>query len=378
MTRVALLINFIAPYRVPLFEALHARVGQLRVFASTPIEANRTWRPHWGLLDVTVQRTITVRKHWRDAAGFADTGYVHFPYDTLAQLRRFRPDVIISSELGLRTVLAAVYKRLHANVRLVVWATVSEHTESSRGLLRTFVRPRLLRCADAVLVNGASGARYVTQLGVARERVALAPYTTDVAAFQRAPPRVPGPPGTVRLLFAGMFVERKGLLPFLAVLRRWALAHPARTVAFDIAGDGPLRAALRSFDGTRNFIIRVLDPVPYDRLPALYAGADILVLPTLADEWGVVVNEAMAAGLPVLGSAYSQAVTELVTDGETGWTFTPGDDQTVYHAVDRALKSSVAARERMGEVARKRVLELTPDYVADRIAEALCLHPQSS
>lgn len=377
MSRVALLTNFVAPYRVPLFEALHARVGQLRVFASTPVEANRTWRPQSGLLDVTMQRTITVRKHWRDTAGFADTGYVHFPYDTLAQLRRFRPDAIISSELGLRTALAAVYKRQHKNVRLVVWATLSEHTEGSRGLLRTLVRPRLLRCADVVLVNGDSGARYVTRLGVARERVALAPYTTDVAAFQ-ATRRVPGPPGTVRLLFAGMFVERKGLLPFLAVLRRWAETHPGRMVTFDIAGDGPLKAALEGFGGPRNLIVRILDPVPYDRLPALYARADVFVLPTLADEWGVVVNEAMAAGLPVLGSRYSQAVTELVTEDETGWTFTPGDDENVYNALDRALTSTVDARRRMGDVASTRILELTPDRIADRIAEALCLHPQSS
>jgi len=175
-----------------------------------------------------------------------------------------------------------------------------------------------------------------------------------------------------------MFVERKGLLPFLAVLRRWAETHPGRMVTFDIAGDGPLKAALEGFGGPRNLIVRILDPVPYDRLPALYARADVFVLPTLADEWGVVVNEAMAAGLPVLGSRYSQAVTELVTEDETGWTFTPGDDENVYNALDRALTSTVDARRRMGDVASTRILELTPDRIADRIAEALCLHPQSS
>ena len=49
----------------------------------------------------------------------------------------------------------------------------------------------------------------------------------------------------------------------------------------------------------------------------------VLVFPTLADEWGLVVNEALAAGVPVLGSLYSQAVEELVRDGENGWTFRP-------------------------------------------------------
>lgn len=375
--RVALLTNFVAPYRVPLFEALRARVGHLRVFASTPIEPNRTWTTYRGGLDVTVQRTITLRKRWRDAAGFTDTGYVHFPYDTLAQLRRFRPDAIISSELGLRTALAAVYKQRHKGVRLVIWATVSEHTESDRGLLRSLIRPRLLRYADAVLVNGASGARYVAKLGVPRERVTLAPYTTDVGAFQTLR-RVRDGRCAIRLLFAGMFVERKGLMPFLAVLRRWADAHPQSHVQFDIAGDGPLRPQLEAFVGGKHLAVKVLDPVPYDRLPELYAGADIFVLPTLADEWAVVVNEAMAAGLPVLGSRHSQAVEELVTDAETGWTFTPENDESVYDALDRALGTSADTRQRMGTDARQRVLKLTPDRVADRIAETLCLTPLSS
>jgi glycosyltransferase involved in cell wall biosynthesis len=376
MPRVALLTNFVAPYRVPLFEALRARVGDLRVFASTPIEPNRTWQTYRGGLDVTVQRTITMRKRWRDASGFTDTGYVHFPYDTLAQLRRFRPDAIISSELGLRTVLAAWYKRQHEGVRLVVWATVSEHTESDRGLLRSLIRPRLLRYADAVLVNGASGARYVAKLGVPRERVTLAPYTTDVAAFHAAR-RVTGATPTIRLLFAGMFVERKGLLPFLVVLRQWATAHPDCKVQFDIAGEGPLRPQLEAFVAGANLTVRILEPVPYERLPALYAGADIFVLPTLADEWGVVVNEAMAAGLPVLGSRHSQAVEELVTEGETGWTFTPERNDTVTDALDRALHTSAEIRQQMGTRARRRVLELTPDRVADRIAGTLCLTPRS-
>lgn len=377
MPRVALLTNFIPPYRVPLFEALRNRVGQLRVFASTPIEPNRTWRSYRGGLDVTIQRTLTLRKRWRDTGGFADVGYVHFPYDTLAQLHRFRPDAIISSELGLRTALAVIYKRQHGHVRLVVWATVSEHTENDRGLLRSLIRPRLLRHADAVLVNGASGARYVTKLGVPHERVTLAPYTTDVAAFQTTRPMAAASQA-IRLLFAGMFVQRKGLQPFLSVLRRWADAHPDCRVQFDIVGDGPLKTELEAFDSGAHLTVRILDAVGYERLPDLYATADIFVLPTLADEWGVVVNEAMAAGLPVLGSRRSQAVEELVSEDETGWTFTPENETSVFDALDRALRTNAAGRQQMGRHARQRVLDLTPERVADRIAAALCLSPQSS
>jgi glycosyltransferase involved in cell wall biosynthesis len=86
----------------------------------------------------------------------------------------------------------------------------------------------------------------------------------------------------------------------------------------------------------------------------------------------------MAAGLPVLGSRHSQAVEELVTEGETGWTFTPENDDTVTDALDRALCTSAETRHHIGTLARRRVLELTPDRVADRIAETLCLIPRFS
>jgi glycosyltransferase involved in cell wall biosynthesis len=365
VARVALLVNFIPPYRVPLFEALQSRVGDLKVFVSTPVEPNRTWRVNWGTLQVAVQRTVTIRKRWCNGSEFTDIGFIHFPYDTFAQLRRFRPDVIISSELGLRTALAAVYKRRHPDVRLIVWATVSEHTESHRGRLRMFLRPQLLRRADAVVVNGASGARYVAALGVPNHRIVIAPYTTDVAAFQNAT-REPGATAGVRLLFAGMLVERKGLVPFLNVLRTWSERHSDQQVDFAIMGDGPLRGELDRLQTPPNLAVRLLQAVPYDDLPAVYATADVFVLPTLADEWGVVVNEAMAAGLPVIGSRRSQAVEELVVDGETGWTFEPQRMESVYDAIDRA----VAARgewRRIGSVARERVMRLTPESVAERI-----------
>ena len=89
-------------------------------------------------------------------------------------------------------------------------------------------------------------------------------------------------------------------------------------------------------------------------MAAVYAQADAFVFPTCADEWGVVVNEALAAGLPVLGSIHSQAVEELCADGETGWLFDPEDASTVLAALDRALAASGEELAAMGARARAR------------------------
>jgi glycosyltransferase involved in cell wall biosynthesis len=103
----------------------------------------------------------------------------------------------------------------------------------------------------------------------------------------------------------------------------------------------------------------------------VYADAGILAFPTLADEWGLVVNEAMAAGLPVLGSLYGQSVEELVTDGETGWTFRPDHVDEFDAALGRALATPAAELDRMRAVARGRAARLTPEFVAGRICEGI-------
>jgi glycosyltransferase involved in cell wall biosynthesis len=79
----------------------------------------------------------------------------------------------------------------------------------------------------------------------------------------------------------------------------------------------------------------------------------------------------MAAGLPVLGSSYSQSVEELVVEGETGWQFRPDEPEEMYSALDRSLSMPLPQLERMRTKARDRIQYLTPDFVADNILKAI-------
>ncbi len=370
MRRVALLTNFIPPYRAPLYRALAERAEDMRIYLSTPMEPNRPWPSDWRGLDVTVQRNLTVKMAARHPHGFSERLYVQIPYDTLWLLARHRPRVVISGELGLRTLQAALYRIVAPGSRLIVWATLSDYSEQGRGRLRTMLRRWILRRADAVLVNGESGARYVGRFAVPPQRIFRAPYTTEMSPFVAIPPHRDSDQAH-RLFYAGQFVERKGLVPFLTVLARWGERHPERAVEFWLAGDGPMRAVLEEMHLPPNVTLRFIGNVAYDDLPQIYAQVGIFVLPTLSDEWGVVVNEALASGVPVLGSVYSQAVEELVHDNATGWTFRVDRDDEMYDALDRALSTSPDALNAMRPQARAAVERLTPALVARRIAEVM-------
>jgi glycosyltransferase involved in cell wall biosynthesis len=111
--------------------------------------------------------------------------------------------------------------------------------------------------------------------------------------------------------------------------------------------------------------------VPYDQLPQFYGMAGILAFPTLADEWGMVVNEALASGLPVLGSLHSQAVSELVKDGENGWTFLADRPDESYKAIESALTISSERLMAMRWAARKSVEHITPEFAAELVVQVL-------
>ncbi len=368
--RVALLMNFIAPYRVTLLEALRDQVGSLRVFISTPMERERAWQADWGSLDVVVQRNVSFRGTYRDMFKFSRPLQIHVPYDTLPQLGGFRPDVVISGELGMRSLQAAVYKLLRPKVGFLIWATLSEHSERGWGRMRHALRRFILHQADGVLVNGESGARYIAGFGLPQERIHRINQPVEVALFANEPRQRPDSANT-RLLFAGMLTARKGLLPFVECVAGWARANPRRRLELWWLGDGELRDALAAADLPDNVSQRFVGHVPYAELPQHYAQADMLMFPTLLDEWGLVVNEAMAAGLPVLGSIYSQAVEELVQDGVNGWLLDPLQPASMRAALDRAMDTPSEALTAMRGAARARIADLTPGNAALRIAKAL-------
>jgi glycosyltransferase involved in cell wall biosynthesis len=242
--------------------------------------------------------------------------------------------------------------------------------------MREVLRRWLLRKADAVQVPGESGARYVRRFGVTDNKIVRVANATDLSLLR--PPRITREPGQVRrLLYVGRLVELKGLVPFLKVLVHWSEQHPEREIELWFAGGGPVQPVLESME-IASVSLKFLGTVPYQQVPDIYACADVLIFPTLADEWGLVVNEAMAAGVPVLGSLYSQAVEELVEDGVNGWTFHPDRPTEMFAALDRALQISPHALQAFREAATSKALELSPDKVAERYLKTISFVMSSS
>lgn len=362
--RVTLVTNSIPPYRESLYECLNARVsGGLRVVTTL----RDTLAPR--RYEVVSCRLCTAIPRWRHhPLGYRDRARTPIPLLLARDIGEC--DVIVVHGLGLSTMAAALHAR-RLGIPMVVWATLSLDTELGRGWITTTARRRLIQHAAAVIVNGASGRRYVDDLVAGGREVPIiaVPYTIETAPFLSIPIERTADQRH-RLLTIGQLIPRKGLLEFADTVAAWLDSHPARVITWTIVGEGVLRNTLEHRRPHSRLLIDVRAGVKYDQLQSVYAEHGVFVFPTLADEWGVVVNEAMASGLPVLGSVRAQAVQELVVDGETGVTFDPlGSNDQKTAAFERLLERSDL--DAMGRKARSVAMRVTAADAAARIVELL-------
>ncbi len=320
--RAVFLVNFLAPNHLAVCEHLQRRLSEFAILVSVPMEANRDWNVDTRQLDVRVQRSKTWRRTVKHPSGFEDPQFIHVPLDTFARLRSFRPDVIVSHELGARSLLTSLYCRW-AKMRgahqpkHVISVYASERSEAGRGGLRRRLRRYLLKHADVVTYNGPSCLRYLLSICANASRLLPWDYAADprkvysgaIECYDSA--RDAGT-SILRLLTVGQLVERKGVVEALRGLSEWASKHPDRELVWDLVGTGPLTDMLKQAPIPSNLSIRFLGHLSPIELVAQYREHALLLFPTLADEWGLVVDEALQSGLAVIGSRYSQAVETLI------------------------------------------------------------------
>jgi glycosyltransferase involved in cell wall biosynthesis len=154
------------------------------------------------------------------------------------------------------------------------------------------------------------------------------------------------------LLYIGRLIRRKGITELLSA---WTnLPHtcvgPASLL---LVGDGPdMQQYVDYCANHRLSNVRFAGRVEYDRLPLYYAAADAFVIPTLEDNWSLVVPEAMACGLPILCSKYNGCWPELVREGINGWVFDPLDVNSTTAVLTQAIQNCDRL-ETMGRVSRQ-------------------------
>jgi glycosyltransferase involved in cell wall biosynthesis len=343
--RPVLLVTGHAPaYRVGAFAALHEHEGiEVALFGGRSRHgggelAGELPFPHWRLRP-------------RELARFAASG-------------RYRAVVVPTG--GRLAPLAGWAGARRARVPLILWASLWAHPRSVAHAFSYLPLARLYRTADAVVTYGPHVSAYVQARGARNVHVALQSVDNDFwsAPAIEAPKEPPWPAGAgagTKFLFVGRPEREKGLALLVRAWQASGLRPPAAVLV--LAGVGPQLpgwAAGGVEAGEADAGIVCAGRLAPAELRELYAACDALVLPSLPtrtfrEPWGLVVNEAMNRGLPVIASdAVGAAAGGLVKDGRNGLVLAAGDAGALGRAISE-LAADADLRAHLGEAGARDV-----------------------
>jgi glycosyltransferase involved in cell wall biosynthesis len=371
--RVALLTNILPPYRVPVFRALATTPGwQLRVLLNARSEFDRSWEVEVDPsgLDLEIVKGVSFVRGGRT---------LHVPLGLFGALRRFGPDVVVSGDLGLRTLLAALYCSL-AQVPLVIWIYPTRVMAAATPRWRRALAGILLGRARAVIGMGRQARDVLSAWGVPAERLFDAPNAHNHEAYLKALATAEPAAREHSLraalqwrariaLVVGRLVPSKGIIQLLDA---WERLPPGLRGGWTllVLGSGPLEDVVeRARDAHPPGAITHIPAVQPREVIDFYRTADLLLFPSLADPWGLVVSEAMACGLPVLCSSRAGCAEDLVRPGENGWLVDPLDEDAFSSALREALAND--RRQQLGESARETAERFTPEAMAEGMRRAV-------
>lgn len=293
--------------------------------------------------------------------------------------RREKIEVALLPSYSPASSLALLLSAKLAGVKCVMMNESHAGTERARGVKRQ-IKKFLVSLFDAALVGGAPQKRHFTTLGLKADRIFTGYDAIDNAYFSEEASRVRGTAAEVAgqlglppryFLSLGRFVTKKDL-PTLVRAYAAFCADSSEPVSLVLVGSGDEEAGLRRL--VADLGLKVGDPDCRGTLesrpqkaavyfmgfrqvgetPAFFALAEAFVLASFEEEWGLVVNEAMACGLPVVVSKAVGCAEDLVAEGVNGWLFDPGDAAGLGARL-KQLAEDADLRTAMGEASRVRI-----------------------
>ncbi len=191
------------------------------------------------------------------------------------------------------------------------------------------------------------------------------PYHCDLRPFLEAP-RPTREPGTVTFFFCGQMIARKGLDHLLSAFA--TLPENARLLL--VGREAELPRMLAKLPESVRTRVRYAGFQAPEALPGFFAQADVFVLPSRYDGWGVVVNQALGAGLPIIASDQVGAAHDLVVPGENGFLF-PASDATALAETMQRFTHQPDLCATMAAASRRRAADWLPERGAERWVQAL-------
>lgn len=353
MKRVLLISNVPQTYRIPLFNEIDRQLNhkaiQLKVvFASDGYKRRKS------KIDFSEMKfQYEILKSFK--INFGNVEKTMFTYGGISNLiSEYKPDKIIVLGFSLATIKIFL-RSLFKKTDYVIWSGALIMATQKYSILRQMLRRVLIRRASAFVAYGSKAKQYLIDQGASPEKVHIGINTVDSRFFFVETDKIRAtltPDVKKHLLYIGYLVPRKNVMKLIDIIEELSVTR--KDFVLDIIGDGsdkPLlekaveEKKLGEFVNFHGFIQR-------NGLPKYFAQSACFLFQTDFDVWGLVLNEAMAAGLPVLSSVNAAATYDLIVEGETGFAVDYNDSDQIIEKI-KLLLDNPELSKRIGDNAHR-------------------------
>jgi glycosyltransferase involved in cell wall biosynthesis len=348
--KIGIITNIPAPYRNLVYSEL-SKLYQVELFVifCTHTEPNRHWEAQ--LLDF--KHKFLSRKTEK---------FIHLNWNVLSELNRFNPDVVITAGFNPTMLFAWIWALTNKKKHIPI-SDANIHSESKLSILHRLIRKMVFKSSAAFI--GASEKTLELYKSYGIEETLLFKSCLAVENEKFSPVKVVDKP--YDLLFCGQFNERKNPLFFAKMAGNVNEINPGIKVL--LVGEGPLKEKTKKELKKYNVMYFDAGFVQSGQIIGYYHSSKIFIFPTLKDPWGLVANEALASGMPVLVSSVAGVANELVIDEYNGFVFDDFDLNKWVEKTQRLLVDQTLYKK-FSENALRSVGEYTHSEAATGIFQA--------
>lgn len=334
------------PYYTPIFNSLADKVDLHVLFMSSRAPLT-DFRDPWG-----EEPRFEHSFWWARSVNLPSIDFrAQFSFGISPRLQRLSPEVLIAYSWTPIMYEPIIWSSVTGR-RTVMWSDSCDFSGLLRGRTSQAIRSFALRRCQAFVTSGTKASEYLRSLGVNDERLVTSclPAGTwpsdDGGARREAPDRAEG---EVRYLYVGRLIPRKRPLELLRAFERARARVPGASLT--MVGEGPLLPEVSREAARLGDCVEVLGHAEGPDLSRLYARADVLVMPSVREPWGIVVNEALLHGLYVVATDEVASAFDLLEPGNG--VMVPTDDaEALIEAMIRASATSMDDAARAQRAAR--------------------------
>lgn len=364
--KILLLHNIISPHVIPVFEEL-AKLVKLKVLFCAQKETNRSWEYQPQKLDYSIMPSFKFELKGTDLL----TLFIN--PSVINEINIYKPNYVIISGWDHPTYWISALYCWYKNIPYIIWSGSTINENSWQRKLSLPLVKIILKGATHFFAYGQRARDYLISIGADSKSIDIL-YNSfylpkkNKALDQKDEILIKKIKNKKVVMFYGQLIERKSPLTLISAFLK---LPEQEKITLILIGNGSQKKFIQNFI-TKHKIsnIFILDNPSDERIKNYYKVADILVLPSKEEVWGLVINQAMYYGVPVIASTKVGCVPDLVIEGKTGLTFSSESITELEKKLLTLLNDKKFSKE-ITKNAKQRVKITYPRSVAQRIVKSL-------